>query len=114
MFCRIRVSLDKLYMFCRTPVFWGLSAYHTCPVCIPLQEEPFVFFNERYPHYSDKQLIGLTIDLLDAMQDILGFEYSLHLSKDGFYGARDPKTDTWNGMISELLRQVTTGSIHTG
>ncbi|ELT96815.1 hypothetical protein CAPTEDRAFT_124092, partial [Capitella teleta] len=70
---------------------------------VPLfQEEPFVMLNERYPEESDEVLIGLCLDLIKELQNHLHFDYTIHLSKDGFYGARDPKTDTWNGMLYEL------------
>ena len=59
-------------------------------------------FNPRFPEESNQELIGLCIDLIDYLQDLLHFDFSVHLSKDGMYGARDPKTDTWNGMLHEL------------
>ncbi|ELU10007.1 hypothetical protein CAPTEDRAFT_43271, partial [Capitella teleta] len=65
-------------------------------------EEPFVMYNDRYPDSSDEQLVGLCLDLIKELQVLLNFQYTVHLSKDGFYGARDPKTDTWNGMMKEL------------
>ena len=37
---------------------------------------------------------------------IVGFEYRIRLVQDGFYGALDPETKTWNGMIKELIEKV--------
>ncbi|TNN26346.1 Glutamate receptor 3 [Liparis tanakae] len=33
---------------------------------------------------------------------------------DGKYGARDPETKTWNGMVGELVYGVSTGSFTLG
>ena len=48
---------------------------------------------------------GYNIDLIDEISKILGFNYSVHIVADGAYGSYDIKTDTWNGMIGELLSQ---------
>jgi ionotropic glutamate receptor len=48
---------------------------------------------------------GYNIDLIDEISKILGFNYSVQIVADGSYGSYNAKTDTWNGMIGELLSQ---------
>lgn len=43
--------------------------------------------------------------MIEEISKILGFNYSIHIVADGAYGSYNPKTDTWNGMIGELLAQ---------
>lgn len=54
--------------------------------------------NDRYEGYN--------IDLVHSISKILGFNYSIRIVADGAYGSFDKKTETWNGMIGELLTQV--------
>ncbi len=43
--------------------------------------------------------------MIDEISKILGFNYSVQIVADGSYGSYNAKTDTWNGMIGELLSQ---------
>ena len=54
--------------------------------------------NDRYEGYN--------IDLIHAISKILGFNYTIRIVADGNYGSYDKETETWNGMIGELLSQV--------
>lgn len=39
----------------------------------------------------------------------VGFSYRMELVPDRKYGARDPETGEWNGMVNELMRHVCFG-----
>lgn len=65
----------------------------------------------NYPQTARSQLTGFCIDLIENLQSMLKFEYSLHLSKDGYYGALDLDSGQWNGMMKELLEHVSTSEI---
>ena len=54
--------------------------------------------NDRYEGYN--------MDLINEISKILGFNYTIRIVEDGNYGSYDKKTETWNGMIGELLAQV--------
>ena len=49
---------------------------------------------------------GYNKDLIKEISKILGFNYSIRIVENGNYGSYDKKTETWNGMIGELLAQV--------
>ena len=72
-----------------------------------LQTEPYTMLvkdseqktgNDRYEGYN--------MDLIKEISKILGFNYTIRIVEDGNYGSYDKKTETWNGMIGELLAQV--------
>lgn len=48
---------------------------------------------------------GFIPDLMDAISDLGGFDYELHLVRDNKYGRRQPN-GKWNGMVGELVRGV--------
>ena len=49
---------------------------------------------------------GFCVSLLDEISAILGFNYTLVPIKDNVYGSKDSVSGVWNGMIRELLTQV--------
>ncbi|CAI9537623.1 unnamed protein product [Staurois parvus] len=49
-------------------------------------------------------LEGYAIDFLSELAQSLGFNYTLHIVKDGKYGAKDQEGN-WNGMVGEIIRK---------
>lgn len=58
--------------------------------------------NDRYEGYC--------AELASEIAKHVGFIYRLELVGDGKYGARDPETKMWNGMVGELVYGVSEGS----
>ena len=54
--------------------------------------------------YEDHCCTGFVIDFLERLETDAGFRGVVHLAKDGKFGSNDPKTQRWNGMIGELVR----------
>ena len=54
---------------------------------------------------------GYCVDLLNDIQEILGFEYTIYEAPDGVYGRMDENMN-WNGMIKELIDKVSTLAIY--
>lgn len=54
--------------------------------------------NDRYEGYC--------VDLAAEIAKHVGIRYKLSVVADGKYGARDPDTKTWNGMVGELVYGV--------
>jgi hypothetical protein len=50
---------------------------------------------------------GFGIDLIHELSLMLGFNYTFELQLDNAYGSLNPETKKWNGMIKELLDEVT-------
>ena len=59
--------------------------------------------NDRYEGYNK--------DLIHEISKILGFNYTIRIVADGAYGSYDKETETWNGMIGELLSQVSSQNL---
>jgi len=57
--------------------------------------------NDRYEGYC--------VDLASEIAKHVGIRYKLSIVADGKYGARDPETKTWNGMVGELVYGVSAG-----
>lgn len=55
---------------------------------------------------GNDRFYGFCIDLLKTVADQLTFNYVIELVPDRKYGAIDPKTGEWNGMVRELLQKV--------
>ncbi|XP_078241743.1 glutamate receptor 1 isoform X5 [Pogona vitticeps] len=51
--------------------------------------------NQRYEGYC--------VELAAEIAKHVGYNYSLQIVKDGKYGAQDPETKLWNGMVGELV-----------
>ena len=49
---------------------------------------------------------GFCIDLLDELATSLNFKYELHDLQGEEYGAQDSKTGKWNGLVGELIADV--------
>ncbi|XP_075695773.1 putative glutamate receptor [Rhinoderma darwinii] len=61
-------------------------------------EQPFVMMADS------GVLEGYCVDLLSELAEALEFNYTLHVVKDGRYGAKDPH-GVWNGMVGEIIRK---------
>lgn len=55
---------------------------------------------------GNDQFEGYSIDLINEIAKILGFNYTLKLVPDGRYGSLNRQTNEWDGMVRELLDQV--------
>ncbi|KAG8036413.1 hypothetical protein G9C98_003735 [Cotesia typhae] len=53
---------------------------------------------------GNNRFYGFCVDLLEAVAKGLGFNYRLELVEDRKYGAKDPETGEWNGIVNELMR----------
>lgn len=49
---------------------------------------------------------GYVPDVLKKIGEELNQEYTIHVVGDSKYGAKDPSTNTWTGMIGEIVAQV--------
>ena len=66
--------------------------------------------------YSDDVLkkysyVGYCIDLLNELKNRLGFNYELYIVPDGSYGSEDHVTKKWNGLVGELVSDVSYGMV---
>ena len=61
------------------------------------------FWFQRSILTSDDPYSGYCVDLLRAISIEEGFNYTIQIVRDGKYGAEDPESGHWSGMVGELL-----------
>ncbi|XP_049883577.1 glutamate receptor ionotropic, kainate 2 [Pectinophora gossypiella] len=67
------------------------------------EEKPYVMVKEGWNLQGNARFEGFCIDLLARVAARAGFHYRLRLVPDNMYGARDPATGHWNGIVRELV-----------
>uniref|UniRef100_A0A4W6DRA1 Glutamate receptor n=1 Tax=Lates calcarifer TaxID=8187 RepID=A0A4W6DRA1_LATCA len=73
-------------------------------VVTTIMEAPYVMYKKNYMHLEgNDRYEGYCVDLASEIAKHVGIKYKLSIVMDGKYGARDPETKTWNGMVGELV-----------
>ncbi|XP_075337263.1 glutamate receptor 3b isoform X5 [Odontesthes bonariensis] len=73
-------------------------------VVTTIMEAPYVMYKKNYKHLEgNDRYEGYCVDLASEIAKHVGIKYKLSIVMDGKYGARDPETKTWNGMVGELV-----------
>ncbi|XP_051960030.1 glutamate receptor 4b isoform X2 [Xyrauchen texanus] len=69
-----------------------------------IMEGPYVMLKKNWEQYDgNEQYEGYCVDLASEIARHIGFKYKISIVPDGKYGARDPETKIWNGMVGELV-----------
>jgi len=55
---------------------------------------------------GNERFYGFCVDILETISREVGFDYILDLVPDRKYGAKDPETGEWNGMVAQLMKYV--------
>ena len=78
----------------------------------PNQESPYVMLKKNHEQLAgNDKYEGYIVELAAEIAKHVGYHYKLKIVTDGKYGARDPETKMWNGMVGELVYGVSrTGS----
>uniref|UniRef100_A0A4W5K880 Glutamate receptor n=1 Tax=Hucho hucho TaxID=62062 RepID=A0A4W5K880_9TELE len=73
-------------------------------VVTTIMESPYVMYKRNYLSLEgNDRYEGYCVDLAAEIAKHVGIRYKLSVVADGKYGARDPETKTWNGMVGELV-----------
>uniref|UniRef100_A0A674MMV4 Glutamate receptor n=1 Tax=Takifugu rubripes TaxID=31033 RepID=A0A674MMV4_TAKRU len=73
-------------------------------VVTTIMEAPYVMYKKNYMQMDgNDRYEGYCVDLASEIAKHVGIRYKLSIVPDGKYGARDPETKTWNGMVGELV-----------
>uniref|UniRef100_A0A669E786 Glutamate receptor n=1 Tax=Oreochromis niloticus TaxID=8128 RepID=A0A669E786_ORENI len=71
---------------------------------VTVDEAPYVMYKKNYMQMEgNDRYEGYCVDLASEIAKHVGIKYKLSIVPDGKYGARDPETKTWNGMVGELV-----------
>uniref|UniRef100_A0A3Q2R1E9 Glutamate receptor n=1 Tax=Fundulus heteroclitus TaxID=8078 RepID=A0A3Q2R1E9_FUNHE len=67
-------------------------------------ESPYVMLKKSHDLLSgNDKYEGYIVELAAEIAKHVGYQYKLKIVSDGKYGARDPETKMWNGMVGELV-----------
>nr|KAF7419982.1 hypothetical protein H0235_010279 [Vespula pensylvanica] len=89
-----------------TAAFYEASSANVTLIVITILETPYVMMHYEKNYTGNSRFYGFCVDLLEAVAREVGFSYRLDLVPDRKYGARDPETGEWNGIVRELMRHV--------
>lgn len=71
------------------------------------QEDPYVMLKKNANQFEgNDRYEGYCVELAAEIAKHVGYSYRLEIVSDGKYGARDPDTKAWNGMVGELVYGV--------
>lgn len=109
------ISSSKMVLFFSPRPTWNelrmvfrdtIEFYLSCMNIVRGQETPYVMMHYEKNYTGNSRFYGFCVDLLEAVAREVGFSYRLDLVPDRKYGARDPETGEWNGIVRELMRHV--------
>ncbi|CAL8262731.1 unnamed protein product [Lota lota] len=67
-------------------------------------ESPYVMLKKNHEQLvGNDKYEGYIVELAAEIAKHVGYHYKLKIVTDGKYGARDPETKMWNGMVGELV-----------
>uniref|UniRef100_A0A8C4RQ60 Glutamate receptor n=1 Tax=Erpetoichthys calabaricus TaxID=27687 RepID=A0A8C4RQ60_ERPCA len=73
-------------------------------VVTTIMEAPYVMMKKNHELYEgNDRYEGYCVDLASEIAKHIGIKYKISIVPDGKYGARDPDTKIWNGMVGELV-----------
>lgn len=75
------------------------EAFQTPPYAMLKETTTKLAGNDRFE--------GFGIDLIKELSAMLAFNYTFMIQEDGQNGNFDRHTKTWNGMIGEIIEDVT-------
>ncbi|KAM4732420.1 glutamate receptor 3-like isoform 3-T3 [Anableps anableps] len=82
----------------------NISEENRTIVVTTIMEAPYVMYKKNYMHLEgNDRYEGYCVDLASEIAKHVGIKYKLSIVMDGKYGARDPDTKMWNGMVGELV-----------
>ncbi|XP_018397740.1 PREDICTED: glutamate receptor ionotropic, kainate 2-like [Cyphomyrmex costatus] len=87
-----------------TAAFFEPSIGNVTLIVITILETPYVMMHHGKNYTGNSRFYGFCMDLLAVVAREVGFSYRLELVPDRKYGARDPETGEWNGIVRELMR----------
>ncbi|XP_018321002.1 glutamate receptor ionotropic, kainate 2-like isoform X6 [Agrilus planipennis] len=83
--------------------FFDTGTTNVTLVVTTILEPPYVMMHHEQNYTGNGRFYGFCMDVLELVSKEVGFEYLLELVPDKKYGAQDPETGNWNGMVAQLI-----------
>ncbi|XP_017872751.1 PREDICTED: glutamate receptor ionotropic, kainate 2-like, partial [Drosophila arizonae] len=85
-------------------LFFEAGSMNVTLVVITILETPYVMMHYGKNYTGNERFYGFCVDILENISHEVGFDYILDLVPDRKYGAKDPETGQWNGMVAQLMK----------
>ncbi|KRF85304.1 uncharacterized protein Dvir_GJ12536, isoform D [Drosophila virilis] len=85
--------------------FYDSNIANITLVVMTREERPYVMVKEDANLTGNAKFEGFCIDLLKAIAQQVGFQYKIELVPDNMYGVYIPETNSWNGIVQELMER---------
>ncbi|XP_041674487.1 glutamate receptor ionotropic, kainate 2 isoform X2 [Drosophila eugracilis] len=85
-------------------MFFDTGFMNVTLVVITILETPYVMMHYGKNFTGNERFYGFCVDILETISHEVGFDYILDLVPDRKYGAKDPETGEWNGMVAQLMK----------
>ncbi|XP_023036469.1 glutamate receptor ionotropic, kainate 3 isoform X1 [Drosophila willistoni] len=85
--------------------FYDSNIANITLVVMTREERPYVMVKEDANLTGNARFEGFCIDLLKAIAQQVGFQYKIELVPDNMYGVYIPETNSWNGIVQELMER---------
>ncbi|XP_039967676.1 glutamate receptor ionotropic, kainate 2 isoform X2 [Bactrocera tryoni] len=85
-------------------LFFDGGTINVTLVVITILETPYVMMHYGKNYTGNERFYGFCVDILELIARDVGFDYIIDLVPDRKYGAQDPFTGEWNGMVSQLMK----------
>ncbi|XP_070074168.1 glutamate receptor ionotropic, kainate 2 isoform X3 [Drosophila takahashii] len=85
-------------------MFFDSGSMNVTLVVITILETPYVMMHYGKNFTGNERFYGFCVDILETISHEVGFDYILDLVPDRKYGAKDPESGEWNGMVAQLMK----------
>ncbi|XP_032308640.1 glutamate receptor ionotropic, kainate 2 isoform X2 [Drosophila ananassae] len=85
--------------------FYDSNIANITLVVMTREERPYVMVKDDKNVTGNDRFEGFCIDLLKAISQQVGFQYTIDLVPDNMYGVFIPETNSWNGIVQELMER---------
>ncbi|XP_007653512.1 glutamate receptor 1 isoform X3 [Ornithorhynchus anatinus] len=84
--------------------FDNSSVQNRTYIVTTILEDPYVMLKKNANQFEgNERYEGYCVELAAEIAKHVGYSYRLEIVSDGKYGARDPESKAWNGMVGELV-----------
>ncbi|XP_049819223.1 glutamate receptor ionotropic, kainate 2 isoform X4 [Aethina tumida] len=84
--------------------FFDPGTMNVTLVVTTILEIPYMMMHMGKNYTGNSRFYGFCVDILDRISKEVGFDYLIDLVPDRKYGACDPETGLWNGMVLQLMQ----------
>ncbi|XP_048885031.1 glutamate receptor 1a isoform X4 [Brienomyrus brachyistius] len=98
---------DEKFVSTATYMLGGNETYglqNRTYIVTTILESPYVMLKKNHEQLvGNDKYEGYCVELAAEIAKHVGYSYKLEIVADGKYGARDPDSKMWNGMVGELV-----------